>query len=157
MKYCGSLYAIKDRETTINFYNDILGVSVINDFGANFTITGGVSFQTIESWSEFIDRDINDIKFQANSGELYFEVDDINEFIDELSKHNEINYVHRKKEHAWGQIGIRFYDPDYHIIEVSESLESLVKRLFKSGMLINDISTKTMLPIELVEEYINSK
>ncbi len=36
MKYCGSLYVIKDSEKTKAFYKEILGLRVITDFGANF-------------------------------------------------------------------------------------------------------------------------
>ena len=56
MKYMGSLYAIDDKERTIAFYKEVCGLRVIQDFGTNFTMTGGISFQTRESWSGFLDK-----------------------------------------------------------------------------------------------------
>ena len=56
MKYMGSLYAVDDKERTIAFYKEVCGLRVIQDFGTNFTMTGGISFQTRESWSGFLER-----------------------------------------------------------------------------------------------------
>ena len=44
MKYMGSLYAVDDKERTIAFYKEVCGLRVIQDFGTNFTMTGGISF-----------------------------------------------------------------------------------------------------------------
>lgn len=34
MKYCGSLYVIDDAQRTKQFYKDLFGLRVIQDFGA---------------------------------------------------------------------------------------------------------------------------
>lgn len=45
------------------------------DIGANVTLTGGVALQTKESWKEFIHKNDNEITFNGNDAELYFEED----------------------------------------------------------------------------------
>ena len=50
MKYMGSLYAVDDKERTIAFYKEVCGLRVIQDFGTNFTMTGGISFQRKLEW-----------------------------------------------------------------------------------------------------------
>lgn len=61
MKYCGSLYVVDNIEKTKLFYRDLFGLRVIQDFGANITLTGGISFQTKESWLQFINKSTEDI------------------------------------------------------------------------------------------------
>ena len=39
------------------FYKKIFGLHVVTDFGANKTLTGGLSLQTLETYKDFIDTD----------------------------------------------------------------------------------------------------
>ena len=90
MKYCGSLYVIKDSEKTKAFYKEILGLRVITDFGAYFVLTGGISFQTLDSWQNFIEKSTDDIHLNANNGEMYFESEDLDDFIKRLDSRDDI-------------------------------------------------------------------
>lgn len=49
MKFCGCLYVVNDAEKTKAFYKEVFGLRVIQDFNANFVMTGGISFQTKDS------------------------------------------------------------------------------------------------------------
>lgn len=151
----GSLYAIDDKERTIAFYKEVCGLRVIQDFGTNFTMTGGISFQTRESWSGFLDKEPNDITYGGNDAELYMECEDLDTFVENLMKRDDIRLIHPVKEHAWGQRGIRFYDPDQHIIEVSEPLPTVVKRLTQQGMSLEQIAEKMGLSLRMVTRMLN--
>ncbi len=59
--------------------------------------------------------------------ELYFEVDDFDEFIRKLESNSEIEYVPPPKKHDWQQRVVRTYDPDHHIIEIGESMAVIAK------------------------------
>ena len=155
MKYMGSLYAIDDKERTIAFYKEVCGLRVIQGFGTNFTMTGGISFQTRESWSGFLDKEPNDITYGGNDAELYMECEDLDTFVENLMKRDDIRLIHPVKEHAWGQRGIRFYDPDQHIIEVSEPLPTVVKRLTQQGMSLEQIAEKMGLSLRMVTRMLN--
>lgn len=46
MKFKNPMLVVTDIEKSKIFYKDVLGLSVIMDFGANVTLTGGVALQT---------------------------------------------------------------------------------------------------------------
>lgn len=71
-----------------------------------------------------------------------------------LENREDIVYVHPLITQVWGQKRICFYDPDYHIIEVSEKRSSTVQRLYKEGMSIDEISQKTMLSVKMIERFL---
>ena len=72
MKYKCTLIAVKDMEKAKLFYHDVLGLEVVDDFGANVVLTGGIALQTAHTWKDFIHRQENEIIFGNNAGELYF-------------------------------------------------------------------------------------
>ena len=85
--------------------------------------------------------------------ELYFEVDDFDEFIEKLKKYSNIKYVHEAKTHDWKQRVIRIYDPDYHIIEIGEAMDVIAKRYLKNGYSIEDTAKEIQHPVELVSKW----
>lgn len=55
MQFKNPLLVVADMERSVAFYGQVLGLQKIMDFGANVTLTGGVSLQTRDTWAEFID------------------------------------------------------------------------------------------------------
>ena len=51
MKYTGTLIAVSDMERSKQFQQEVLGLKVIADFGANVTLEGGLFLQTLETWN----------------------------------------------------------------------------------------------------------
>lgn len=154
MKFEAPMLVVNDINLSRKFYCDIFKVDVISDFGANITFTGGFSLQTRESWKEFIHMKDEDIVYHGNDMELYFEEDDMDTFLAHLNTFHDIKYVHEVQEHAWGQRVVRFYDPDFHILEVGESMEVVCQRFLKQGMSVEDVQKKTMYSIEFVRNCI---
>ncbi len=153
MKYMGSMIVVKDLKKSKNFYKDVLGLEVIIDFGANITLTGGFSLQTEESWKEFININTSDLSYKSKTFELYFEEDKFDEFLESLNKYN-ISYLHPLKEHPWGQRGIRFYDPDMHIIEVGETLTSVIKRFMNNGMTVEEAAIRMDISLDYAKSIL---
>lgn len=156
MKFNGTLITVKDIDKAVKFYSDVMGLSVICDFGANKTLTGDLSLQTLDTWKEFINVNEEDIILRNNAMELYFEEDDIDSFAKKLEAFPDIEYVHVMKEYPWGQRCIRFYDADKHIIEVGENMDNVVMRFLKSGMNNEEIASRMDVPIEYIDSVINS-
>lgn len=154
MKYVCTLLVVKDIEQSKKFYHDVLDQDVIEDLGANVTLTGGFALQTSESWSGFIHKQDNEIIYGNNDAELYFEEDDIDSFMERLS-YFKIEYVHSLKEHSWGQRVIRFYDLDKHIIEVGENMAIVVKRFIDSGMTIEQTAIRMNVEVQYVEALLS--
>lgn len=150
MKFKNPLLVVTDMENSKKFYQKVLGLHVIMDFGANVTFTGGVSLQTKDSWESFINAADGDIVFGGKNSEIYFEEDDFDEFIDRLRNDENIQYVHPVIEHRWGQRVVRFYDPDHHIIEVGENLKVVCKRFLDSGMTAEEVAKRMEVPIKFV-------
>ena len=102
MKIQGPLLVVSDLEASKKFYREVFGLRVTLDFGANVTLTGGLSLQTKESWAGFLEKSQEEITFGGNDMELYFEAEDFDAFIEDLEKLDAIRYVHPVKEHPWG-------------------------------------------------------
>lgn len=147
MKYASTLIAVEDMERSRRFYSEILGLAVIADFGANVTLEGGITLQTLDTWKTFIRTD--KVVLPNNAGELYFEEEDIDAFCARLKTFN-ISYVHELFEHQWGQKVVRFYDPDRHIIEVGEKLDAVIRRFAEQGMTPKQIAERMGVPIDFV-------
>ena len=142
------MLAVTDMDKSVEFYKRIFGLRVVTDFGANKTLTGGLSLQTVETYRAFIGRD--DISFGGNNFEIYFEEEDFDGFVEKLGK-CEVEYVHPVKEHSWGQRVVRIYDPDRHIIEVGENIRSVCKRFSEGGMTPEQIARRMDVPLKFVK------
>jgi catechol 2,3-dioxygenase-like lactoylglutathione lyase family enzyme len=151
MKFKNLMLVVTDIEKSKKFYKEVLGLRTIMDFGANVTLTGGVSLQTKESWAEFIQKEIDEINFCGNDAELYFEEDEFDSFIEKLNSIENIDYIHSVFEHRWGQRVIRFYDLDKHIIEVGENLKIVCKRFLDSGITMEETAKRMDVPIKFVQ------
>ncbi|AKA70458.1 VOC family protein [Clostridium scatologenes] len=153
MKFKNPMLVVTDMEKAKTFYKDVLGLRVIMDFGANVTLTGGVALQTKESWKDFIQKNDNEIRFNGNESELYFEEDNFDSFINKLNSFNYIEYVHHVYEHKWGQRVVRFYDLDKHIIEVGENMKVVCKRFLDSGLTVEEIAKRMDVPVKFVQAH----
>jgi catechol 2,3-dioxygenase-like lactoylglutathione lyase family enzyme len=150
MKYKLPLVVVDDISVSRKFYEGVLNQKVILDFGANITFAGDFALQSKESWAGFIHTTENEVLSKSNNFELYFEEEQFDDFILRL-KSFEIQYVHDAVEYPWGQRAIRFYDPDMHIIEVGESMETVVKRFMAQGLSIEETAERTQHPVEFVK------
>lgn len=83
--------------------------------------------------------------------ELYFEVEDFDAFMQKIQECENIKYVHQPKKYDWKQRVVRIYDPDYHIIEIGESMSIIAKRYLDEGYSIEETSKIIQHPIEFVE------
>ncbi|MEL7563963.1 MAG: VOC family protein [Dehalobacterium sp.] len=154
MKYLSTLIAVKDIEKSKHFYHDVLDLDVIEDLGANVTLTGGLALQTVNTWRKFIHKQESEIIFQHNAAELYFEEDDMDSFIIKLNSFKDIVYVHPLVEHSWGQRVVRFYDLDKHIIEVGENMAKVIKRFLNSGLSVEETAVRMDVPVDYIKLYL---
>lgn len=152
LKFKCPLLAVTDMEKSINFYEEVIGDRVAFDFGANVQFEGGFALQEMKKWKTMIHTDT--VRRKPNNAELYFEEADFDRFLEYLKEFPEIQYVHGVEEAPWGQRIVRFYDPDFHIIEVGEPMDAVIKRLVESGMTVEQVSEKSQYPIEYVKRFV---
>ena len=116
MKLKNVLIVVKDIEKARRFYQDLFGLELVLDNDGNMILTEGLVLQEEKYWKEFLGKEIIS---ENNSSELYFEEQNIEEFIEKLERYYpDVKYVNRLMTHSWGQRVIRFYDPDGNLIEV---------------------------------------
>lgn len=151
MKYVSTLISVKDMEVSKKFYREVLGVEVISDLGANVTLTGGFALQRMDTWQYFIAN--KEVYLHNNAAELVFEEKEFDSFVEHMKKFD-IEYVHDVVEYGWGQRVIRFYDPDYHIIEVGEDMEMVVRRFKATGMTDEQVAERMHVPLDYVLGYL---
>ena len=122
MRLKNILLVVEDMEKSIAFYRELFGLCVLKDFGGNVILTEGLVLQDRKIWEELIEKEVS---YGGNGSELYFIENDLEGFQEKLEQSSfEISYIHKLKEHSWGQRAIRIYDPDGHMIEVGEPPET---------------------------------
>ena len=154
LKAGGPLFAVRDMKASLRFYQDVLGLAVVQDFGANVVLTGGLSLQTLETWASFLGKVPDDIRFGGNDAEMYYVAEDFDAFLTDLKGHPEVELVHPTVEHRWGQRAVRLYDPDRHIIEVAESLSKVAKRFRDSGLNEEGVARRMDISLEYARELL---
>jgi lactoylglutathione lyase len=154
MKFKAPMLVVENIADSKRFYQDVLGLRVISDFGGeNITFTGGLSIQSKASWLEISHHCINKVSYGGNDLELYFEEDSFDKYVDSLENHR-LDFIHPVTEAPWGQRSVRFYDLDRHIIEVAEPLNVVCQRLRDEGLSVAEIAEKTYLPVKMIQNYL---
>jgi catechol 2,3-dioxygenase-like lactoylglutathione lyase family enzyme len=152
MRFICPLIVVNDMRDSRDFYENVLNQKVQFDFGENVSFEGGFAIHLKSHFSNLISTSENDILEKSNNFELYFEEEDMDSFLQKLEEISSIEYVHGLKEQPWGQRVIRFYDPDKHIVEVGEPMESVVKRFLNQGLSVEETAKRTSMPEEFVRQ-----
>jgi catechol 2,3-dioxygenase-like lactoylglutathione lyase family enzyme len=145
---CSIALFVRDIEISKDFYTNILGLSIDLDFGKNVIFKNGFTIWEIQN-DHVIPKTLGFDKIgdlSVNRCELYFETEDISEAYETLKYHN-IRFLHNINEEPWGQLTIRFFDPDNHLIEIGESMKQFINRFHDQGLSVEQISEKTHVPI----------
>jgi len=148
---------VADVEKSKRFYSMVLGQRIVFDFGRNVVFEGGLAI-----W----DRDYAlDIIFKekrkafhvgTDSAEFYFETRDLEKLFERLSK-EEVEFIHSIREEPWGQRVFRVFDFDGHILEFAESMESVVLRLEGLGLDVDEIASKSKMPLDFINSILLNK
>lgn len=154
MRFQLALLAVQDVERSKRFYQELFDQEVLLDLGENVTFSGGFAIQEKFDWLTGLPAE--SIVKKPNNMELYFEVDDFDDFLQRLQKFSEVEYVHQPKKHDWQQRVVRIYDPDGHIIEVGESMEMIAKRYFGQGCSVEEVATLLHYPEDAVKSILQS-
>jgi len=149
--FCSVVLLVEDIEKSKYFYNSVLGQKVVMDFGKNVGFEGGLAIWEKDYALDLIFQEkTQKIEVGANNSEIYFESADLDDLIKRLAK-EEIKVIHSIREQPWGQRTFRVYDPDNHIVEFAESMESVVQRLHIRGFNLEEIAKKSMMPMEFIK------
>ncbi len=151
MKYFTTVIAVQDMEKSLQFYKELFNQDVVVDLGENKTLTCGLGLQ--QGLEHIAGFDAGTMKFRSNTMELYFETEDFDAFMKLLDSHPQVERLHEPKTFPWLQTGIHIFDPDGHLIEVSESMYSVACKQFKAGKTIEETVKLVQHPIEVVRAW----
>lgn len=151
MKFGLALLAVSSVEKSKKFYGELFDQKVVLDLGKNVTFSGGFAIQEDFAW--LLDLPENSVVTRPHNMELYFEVDDFDAFIKKLGSYK-VNYVHPPKKHEWQQRVVRIYDPDWHIIEIGESMAVIARRYIAEGLTLEETSKIIQHPVEFVKQAV---
>lgn len=154
MKFLGTLISVSDIKKSRKFYEDVFGLKVAMDVGANLTFDCGLFLQ--QDYDKLLGIPKDKILKEPNNMEVYFEEEDLDSFMKILRKRSDIRYVHDVREYPWGQRVVRFYDPDGHIIEVGEDMKKVVERFLNSGLSKEQTAERMHISITDLEGFLNS-
>jgi catechol 2,3-dioxygenase-like lactoylglutathione lyase family enzyme len=154
MKYIGPLIVVDEIAPSRYFYEHLLGQKVKFDFGVNVAFEKDFSIHLKSHYQALLGEVTQyPVTKQAHNGELVFETDEI-EAVYQILKQAAVKFIHAIQEQPWGQRVIRLYDPDGYVLEIGETMESTVWRLYKQGLSIERVCEITGMPREFVEQAV---
>lgn len=157
LKFVGPLVVVDEIPPSRHFYEQLLGQKVKFDFGQNVTFEGDFSIHLKPHFQSSLgDVTQYPVTKKAHNGELYFETDEV-EAIYQRLKQAAVDFIHVIQEQPWGQRVMRLYDPDGYIVEIGETMEAVVWRFHTQGLSIGQISEKSSMPREFVEQVIQKQ
>ena len=149
-----ALIAVRDMEISKQFYKELFDQQVTLDFGQNVVLSGGFALQ--ESFGALAGIGEQAVRFGGRDMELYFETDDLEAFVKKAEAYSGLRWVHPVKQHAWAQRVVRLYDPDEHIVEVGESMDTVILRLLAQGNCPEETARISQYPLEYVQKLLQT-
>ncbi len=156
IRFVCPLIVVGDVEASRAFYGGKLGLKVKYDFGQNVTFEGDFAIHERNHFMGLLGRGADESLTGAHNGELYFETDDVASEYARLESAGVV-FLHGPREEPWCQRVMRCYDPDRHIVEIGETMESVVARLHGQGISAGDISSRTSMPPAFIESVLAGK
>lgn len=123
-----NLILVKNLEQSRQFYFEVLGQNTVAANNREVAFSRDLTIQTFSSWLRAVGTDHEEISCCGRHSELFFEEKNLEAFVSRLRSRGDIEFLHGPLTEADERLTVRFYDPDGHIIEVSETSDSAVKR-----------------------------
>lgn len=144
LKYKFPVIAVYDMDESIRFYEEVIGDRVVESYDDYVHFSGGYALRKLE---EKYTNEFSDIT-------LCFEENDLDDYAKYLKEFDEICVIDDLQEMPNGQRVIRLMDPNDHTVEVTENMESAIKRMLQSGMTVEQVSEKSQYPVEYVKRFV---
>ena len=151
MRYSNTVIAVRDMDRSLSFYRELFGQDVQLDLGWCKALTCGLTLQL--HFDQIAGFREEQMQFKTYNMELYFETDDMDAFMALLEKHSEVERLHELRTFPWHQRGIHIFDPDGHLIEVSEDMAVVAFREFDKGLNVEETAALIQHPPELVRHW----
>jgi len=151
VKFYSPVIFVEEIERSKKFYTEILNEKIEHDFGTNVMFESRLSLWKIKP--EYEVAAIEGSSKAGNTFELYFETEDIFESASWI-KSNNIPLLHDIKTEPWGQMTIRLFDPDHHLVEVGESFTRFITRIYEETGSEKETSERTGVHEDIIRKII---
>ncbi len=122
VKFANTIVFVKDIEKSKNFYTEILGLKIVNDYGTVIMFEDHFVIHNSKSIIKTVFKTFN-LRSIFKQGKknilIYFESIQLNEIFEKVKK-SKVKIIHKIEKQAWGQQVFRFFDPDNHLVEIGE-------------------------------------
>jgi lactoylglutathione lyase len=155
VKYQSAVLFVRDIAAAKRFYMDLLGMEIDLDFGTNVGLKGGLTLWQLDP-GQVLPRRLGmeaTLDRKTNRFELYFEATDTGAVLAKL-KASGAEFLHEMEEEPYGQITMRVFDPDRHLIEIGETMKAMVRRMHAGGLTPEQVAQKSAIPLGKVMEYL---
>lgn len=142
---------VNDVSKSKDFYVSVLSQEVAMDINnINVGFKSGLAIWDKTYASNVIFQKQNGGTSGSDNIELYFETDALDSLFEKTAAAN-CTLVHGIVTQPWQQRVFRFRDPDGYIIDIGETMETVVKRLLAEKLSIEEIAAKTFMPKDAVQ------
>ncbi len=124
--FVNTIVFVKDIEKSKTFYADALKQHVMQDFGALVLFENHFALHQAEGiYQTVFKQGSQDASLDQGKKNLliYFESDEL-EDMEARVREAGARMIHGIEKQAWGQKVFRFFDPDGHIVEIGEALDT---------------------------------
>ncbi len=122
VQFANTIVFVKDIETSKQFYADIVGLNVLDDYGTIVFFENRFVIHNAESITHTVFKQ-NDPAAKNRQGRknilIYLESDSLEETYETIANAG-TKIIHGIETQEWGQKVFRFYDPDDHMVEIGE-------------------------------------
>ncbi len=121
IQYAHTLIMVRDIRVSKTFYEQTVGIPIVEDFGNWVVFEGGLVLHEAASFRKLIGSDATGAAEPqgARNIDVYFETDELALILDRL-KNAGVAMIHDIQRQDWGQSVFRCYDPDGHVVEIGE-------------------------------------
>jgi catechol 2,3-dioxygenase-like lactoylglutathione lyase family enzyme len=120
IRFRHSIALVRDIEVSKQFYKDILGLSIVQDFDIFVLFQNDFAIHRADLFYDYINKPYHGEKMGHDNVDFYLTTTDLEHVSDKL-KENKIVFIHDIKQMDWGEKVIRIYDPDGHILEIGDA------------------------------------
>ena len=155
LTYHSAVLFCSDLEKQREFYEKFLGQKVVQDLGGCLVFENGFSLWKLDKKYP-VSKELGYTYEPIGNRnlELCFETENFGDAV-EMVLVSDLRMLHNVEEEEWGQYTIRFYDPEGNLVEIGESLRSMVKRMQSGGMSVKEITKRSGLEKSFIEEVLS--
>ncbi|MHB9026336.1 MAG: VOC family protein [Armatimonadota bacterium] len=155
IRYESAVVFARDLGRLRAFYQDVLEQRVAKEREADIVFDGGLRLVQQENSNGSKIPEPKSMQQLCPPVAVYFESDDLDALLSRLMEIGAL-FAQPMTQYSSGQRYMRFYDPEGHLIEVSEPMWKVVRRYQDMGLEYEEIAERTALPVGMVVEILNT-